>query len=130
MHRDNSEFLHGDLTHGVLAAAIEVHRALGPGLLENTYRRCLTHELQLAGMTVKQEVPVSLEYKGIAIENAYRADVIVDGAVLIELKCVEKILPVHRAQVATYLRFLGLRVGLLLNFNETRLPEGIRRVFL
>ena len=130
MHCGNPEFLHGDLTHRVIAAAIEVHRTLGPGLLENTYRQCLTHELRLAAMTVKQEVGISLEYKGIAIENAYRADIIVDGTVLIELKCVEKALPVHRAQVATYLRFLGLRVGLLLNFNETRLPEGIRRIFL
>ena len=124
----NQEFMHGELTSRVLASAIEVHRALGPGLLENTYRRCFVRQLELDAMVVRAEVPVHLDYKGIVIDHAYRADLVIENMVLVELKCVEKLLPVHRAQVATYLKFLGLKVGLLLNFNETRLVDGLRRI--
>lgn len=124
----NAVFTHGELTSRVLASAIEVHRALGPGLLENTYRRCLIRQLELDGMTVHAEVPVQLDYKGVVIETAYRADLVVEDIVVVELKCVEKVLPIHRAQVATYLKFLGLQVGLLLNFNELRLADGVRRI--
>jgi GxxExxY protein len=118
----------GDLTSKVLACAIEVHRHLGPGMLEAAYRDCLAHQMRLDGLDVLREQPVPINYKGLQIGTAFRADLIVDGRVLVELKCVQAISPVHRAQVWTYLKFLDLRVGLLLNFHERRLPDGIRRI--
>ena len=97
-------------------------------MLESAYRVCLTRELQLKGMHVVSEVPVPLLYKDVAIDAAYRADLIVDGQVLLELKSSEKLLAIHDAQLLTYLRLCNLRVGLLLNFNVTSLRQGIRRL--
>jgi GxxExxY protein len=128
MKASHGDFVHGGLSARVLGSAIEVHRTLGPGLLENAYRQCLVHQLRLDGMAVKTEVPIHLNYKGCIVEAAYCADLIVDDLVLVELKCVDRVLPVHRAQLATYLNLLDLRVGLLINFNEKRLPDGIRRM--
>jgi GxxExxY protein len=116
-----------ELTERILGRAIAVHRELGPGMLESTYRTCLVHALRAAGMTVIQEVPISIEFEGLLVESAYRADLIVENAVLIEVKSMEALLPVHQAQVLTYLKFLKVRVGLLLNFNVTSLRKGIRR---
>ena len=116
-----------ELTGRILGAAIEVHRQLGPGLLESAYRACLVDELRAAGLGVRHEVTLPITYKGRVIEGAYRADLVVEGAVLVELKAVERILPIHEAQTLTYMRLGNLPVGLLLNFNVPRLREGIRR---
>jgi GxxExxY protein len=116
-----------DVTGAVIGAAIEVHRALGPGLLESTYRVCLRHELEQRGLTVASEVPVPVEYRGVRLDCGYRIDLLVEGAVVVELKSVEGLLPVHEAQLITYLRLSGLRVGLLINFNVPVLKDGIVR---
>ena len=119
----------GDVTDRVMPAAIEVHRNLGPGLLESAYRSCLRRQFELAGLSVETEVPVPVEYKGCSIVTGYRADMIVEHAVLLELKAVEKLLPIHVAQTLTYLRLARLRVALLLNFNVASLRlGGVRRL--
>jgi GxxExxY protein len=119
--------LHEKLTERILGCAIEVHRELGPGLMEGAYRKCLVRRLGAVGLAVRQEVPVSVNFMGEMIDLAYRADVIVEEAVLLELKSVESLLPVHTAQILTYLKFLNLRVGFLMNFNVTNLMKGTRR---
>jgi GxxExxY protein len=115
-------------THAILGSAIEVHRALGPGLLESTYRACLMKQLRLDGLAAQQEVGIAIHYKGELLESCYRADIIVDNAVLVELKAVDEILPIHEAQLLTYLRHSQLRVGLLINFNVRQLKDGVRRL--
>lgn len=117
-------------TDAVLGAAIEVHRRLGPGLLEAAYQLCLEHELRLRGVPFESQIVVPLTYKDLYVPGAYRLDLVVDGTALIELKAVAQVLPVHRAQVLTYLKATGLPVGLLLNFNEPRLKDGICRLVL
>jgi len=112
----------------VIGAAIEVHRKLGPGMLESTYQQCLAHELRLRGIPFEAEKPVGLDYKGLQIENAYRADFLVGGKLIVELKSVEEIMPIHKAQVLTYLRWSACRLGLLLNFNASLLRTGIHRI--
>ena len=116
------------LTKAILESAVKVHRELGPGLLEGTYRTCLLHQLEHDGFRARSEVPLPICYQGLKKEFAYRADIIVDDKVLVELKAVETILPVHEAQVLTYLRHSGLRVGLLMNFNVRQLLQGVRRL--
>ena len=116
-----------ELTRDILRAAFQVHKVLGPGLLENAYRECLVRELETSGHRTAREVPIPIRYKNLCIEGAYRADLIVDEAVLIELKAVDSMLPIHEAQTLTYLKLSGLKVGLLLNFNIRRLQHGIRR---
>jgi len=124
-----SELQYRNLTDQILAAAVEVHRNLGPGLLESAYRSCLCRQFELAGLSVDVEVPIPVEYKGCSIATGYRADMIVERCVLLELKAVEKILPIHVAQTLTYLRLARLRVGLLLNFNVTSMRlGGVRRL--
>ena len=115
------------LSNRILGSAIEVHRELGPGLLENAYRACLVRQLELDGLGVMQEVPIAVDYKGLLVPVAFRADLVVERGVIVELKAVERLLPVHQAQVQTYLRHSGLRVGLLINFNAGALRHGIRR---
>jgi GxxExxY protein len=115
-------------THAILGSAIEVHRALGPGLLESTYRACLMKQLRLDGLVARQEVGIAIQYKGEVLDSGYRADIIVDNAVLVELKAVEELLAIHEAQLLTYLRHSHLRVGLLINFNVRRLMDGVRRL--
>lgn len=117
-----------ELSSRIIGAAIEVHRVLGPGLLESAYRTALTHELRPLGLNVEVEVPVAIRYKDLAIPAALRLDLMVDGTVVLELKSVEKIMPLHEAQLLTYLRCLDKRLGLLLNFNETMLKRGVRRI--
>jgi len=116
------------ITEGVIGAAIEVHRALGPGLLESTYQRCLAHELRLRGIAFEQQVAVALDYKGLLVESAYRADFVVLNAVILELKAVQQLEPIHGAQLLTYLRWSGLKLGLLINFNVGVLRNGIKRI--
>lgn len=116
-----------EISGDIWAAALEVHSTLGVGLLESAYRDCLVHELRLRGRDVRMEVPVPLAYKDLRVETAYRADIVVDGKVIIELKCVEAILPEHEAQLMTYLRLSGLMLGVLYNMHAPRLREGFRR---
>jgi GxxExxY protein len=115
------------LTHETIGAAIEVHRLLGPGLLESTYRECLCRELALRGINFRRECPLPLEYKGIHLDCGYRIDLLVMNLVVVEIKAVEQLAPVHEAQLLTYLRVGGWKVGLLINFNVVLLKEGIRR---
>ena len=116
-----------DITHAVIGSAIEVHRSLGPGLLESAYQECLCHELMLRGIPFEYEVKLPLEYKGIRLEHGFRVDLVVGGLVGVEVKSIEAIAPIHEAQLLTYLRLGGWHVGLLINFNVVVLKHGIRR---
>ena len=116
------------ITEGVIGAAIEVYRALGPGLLESTYQCCLAHELYLRGIAFEQQGAVGLDYKGLAIESAYRADFVVLNAVILDLKVAQQLEPIHGAQLLTYLRWSGLKPGLIINFNVRVLRDGIKRI--
>lgn len=111
----------------IIGAAIEVHRHLGPGFLESVYERALIHEMNLQGMTVRRQVPVQVMYKDLEIAGQ-RADLVVDPGVIVELKAVEELVPAHAAQLLNYLRATRLRLGLLINFNNRWLKDGIRRV--
>ncbi len=117
-------------TDRVIGLAIDVHRVLGPGLLESAYEACLCRELELAGIHFKRQVPLPIGYKGIRVEEAYRLDIVVDARLILEVKAVEKLAPIHEAQLLTYLKLSGLKIGLLLNFNAPMLKEGIRRLIL
>src|ERR1035438_6744041 len=112
------------LTDKIIGAAIEVHRTLGPGLLESPYEECLCHELHLHGLKFQRQVPLPVHYKGINLDCGYRIDIVVEDAVIIELKCVEHVLPVHEAQLLTYLKLTGKRVGLIFNFYVPVLARG------
>lgn len=118
------------LSQQIIAAAIEVHRQLGPGLLESAYEACLAHEFLLRNIVFKKQKPLPVAYKGINLDCGYRMDLVVDQRVIIELKCVEKLLPVHEAQLLTYLRLADIRVGLIFNFHAPRLMDGSRRMVL
>ena len=117
-----------EVTDKAIGAAIEVHRRLGPGLMESVYEECLCYELQQAGLWFQRQVQLPITYKGIKLDAGYRMDVVVADAVVLELKAVESLLPVHSAQLLTYLKLSGKSVGLLLNFNETTLRKGLRRL--
>lgn len=125
-----SKLLHEALTEQVIGAAIEVHRALGPGLLESAYEECLCHELHLCGIPFERQRPLPVENKGIKLDCGYRLDLLVESKVILEIKCVEHILPVHEAQLLTYLKMTGMRVGLILNFKVSTLIRGgiVRKV--
>ncbi len=114
-------------TDKVIGAAIEVHRTLGPGLLESAYKQCLMQEFEERGIPYEVEKPVPIVYKGRPILCGYRLDLLVAGCVVVELKAVEELLPIHEAQLLTYMRLAGLKTGLLLNFNVRLMREGIRR---
>jgi len=124
----NNTNVPAELTRAILGAAITVHRELGPGLLESTYRACLLKQLQADGMAAQAEVEIPIRYEDFDIEAKYRADVIVEGKVLLELKSVDNLAPLHDAQVLTYLHHAKLDVGLLINFNVNRLMSGVRRL--
>lgn len=115
------------LTQEIIGAGISVHRALGPGLLESAYQRCLCQELALRGVPFEREIPIPLEYRGIRLEAGYRLDLLVAGRVVVEVKAMEAIAPIHEAQLLTYLRLGGWNIGLLMNFNVVVLKDGIRR---
>ena len=119
-----------ELTHEVIGAAIEVHRKIGPGLLESAYRKCLGRELFLRGIKFEKEYPLPLEYKGIRLEAGYRPDLLIDGRLIVEVKSVQALAPIHDAQLLTYLRLGGWRLGLLINFNVVVLKDGIHRRIL
>jgi GxxExxY protein len=114
-------------TAAIIGAAIEVHRQLGPGLLESAYEQCLCHELHLRGLPFRCQIDLPVSYKGLQLDCGYKIDLIVNDEVIVELKSVEKILPVHEAQLLTYLKLSGKKVGLLINFNSSLLTQGIIR---
>ena len=116
-----------EITEAIIGAAIEVHRALGPGLLESAYMQCLCHELHLQGLPFVCEQPLPVIYKGLRLDCGYRVDLIVANAVVVEIKAVDRLAPVHEAQLLTYLRIGGWKVGLLINFNVPLLRDGICR---
>ena len=114
----------------VVDAAMAVHTAFGPGLLESAYRRCLVLELRSRGVRVDVEMPIAIDYAGVRVEGGYRVDLLVNGEVVVEVKAVAQLLPIHQAQVMTYLRLSKRRVGLLINFNVAHLKDGITRFVL
>ena len=114
-------------TREIIAAAMKVHTVLGPGLLESAYQRCLAYELRKRGFQVVEEYPISLDYDQLHVEVVCRADHVVDDAVVVELKAIERLADTHEAQLQTHLNLGGFRVGLLFNFHETHLKDGIRR---
>ena len=122
-------YVHKELTERIIGAAIEVHRSLGPGLLESVYEECLAYEFQQCGIQFTRQLELPIEYKGRRLDVGYRLDFLIDNTVIIELKSVDKIMPIHEAQLLTYLRLAKKRVGLLMNFNVPRLRDGlVRRV--
>jgi GxxExxY protein len=119
-----------ELTNQIIGCAIDVHRTLGPGLLESAYEECLAHELSQRGIPFDRQNPLPVMYRGLKLECGYRADFLVDGKVIVELKAVDALAPIHDAIVLTYLRMSGCKVGLLLNFNVATLRDGIKRLVL
>ncbi len=117
-----------ELTERIIGAAIEVHRHLGPGLLESAYEECLCHELHLNGLRFQRQVSLPVSYKGLRLDCAYRLDLLVEDLVIVEIKAIDELAPIHQAQLLTYLKATGKEVGLLLNFNVPVLKEGIKRV--
>ena len=122
--------IHDPVSKKVIGCAIEVHKHLGPGLLESAYERCLAFELQHYGIAFRQQVPLPVSYKGIELDCAYRMDLVVDEYLVLEINSVESLLPIHDAQILTYLKLSRLKLGLLLNFNTALLRDGIRRFAL
>jgi GxxExxY protein len=116
------------ITESIIGAAIEVHRALGPGLLESAYEACLAFELAQRGLKVEQQKPLPVVYREIELDCGYRLDLLVKEAVIVEVKAVDRLMPIHQAQLLSYLKLSGHRVGLLINFNVKLLKDGIRRV--
>ena len=119
-----------ELSRNVIGCAIEVHRNLGPGLLESTYRQCLACELSHARIPFQMELPLPVRYKDLLLDCGYRIDLLVRRALVIEIKSVETLLPIHQAQILTYLRLSKVSLGLLINFNVTKLQNGIKRMVL
>ena len=118
------------LTGKIIGACIEVHKQLGPGLLENAYQICLAREMDLRGILYEKEKNLPIEYKGIHLESGYRLDFIVEKTIVVKLKAVDKLEKVHEAQLITYLKLTGCKVGLLINFNQSTLKEGLVRIVL
>lgn len=121
---------HSELTRQIIGAAIEIHRHLGPGLLESTYESCLVYELEKLELSVQKQVTLPVVYKELQLPKAYRIDLLVNEQIVVELKAVDKILPVHEAQVLSYLKLSQRKVGLLFNFNVKMMKDGIRRFAL
>jgi GxxExxY protein len=119
---------HENITGGIISSAMQVHSALGPGLLESAYEACLCYELRQRGHNVASQVPLPVIYGGVHIDAGYRLDIVVDDTVIVELKAIEKLLPIHHAQLLSYLKLSGLGVGLIINFHELHLCDGIRRL--
>jgi len=123
--RENDVF-----TQKIIGFAIEVHRQLGPGLLESAYEECLCYELKQSGINFRRQVPLPVVYKSMRLDCGYRIDVVAEDCVILELKTVERLMPIHEAQILTYLKLSGIRTGLLLNFNSPALKDGMRRIML
>ncbi len=117
-----------DITEAIIGAGIKVHSTLGPGLLESAYRACMAHELRKHGLIVQEELVLPVRYDGVAIDAGYRMDLLVENAVVVELKACEHLLPIHEAQLLTYLKLSGNKIGLLLNFNVKFFRDGIKRM--
>jgi GxxExxY protein len=117
-----------EITGQIISAALKVHSAIGPGVLESVYQTCLFHELQQFGLTVQSQVALPVMYGTLRLDSGYRIDLLVENSIIVELKCVETLLPIHKAQLLTYLRLANKPLGLLLNFNVVHLREGIKRV--
>ncbi len=130
IHHRDTEAQRDPLTDSVIGAAIDVHRALGAGLLESAYEECLCHELECRKLSFSRQVALPIRYKAISLDCAYRMDILVENQLVLELKAVDKILPVHEAQLLTYLRLSGINTGLLLNFNVPVLKDGLKRMKL
>ena len=118
------------LSNKIIGLAIEVHRELGPGLLENTYKQCLAYELSKANIKFQMEAELPVQYKDVHIACGYRIDLLVENQLVIELKCVDQIHAIHKAQLLTYMKLSGVKIGLLINFNEKILKDGIKRFVL
>ncbi|MBV8121354.1 MAG: GxxExxY protein [Alphaproteobacteria bacterium] len=118
------------LTEKFIGFAIEVDRQLGPGLLESAYEECLCFELKQAEIAFRRQVPLPVSYKSVRLDCGYRLDLVIEGRLIVELKTVERLLPIHEAQLLTYMKLSGIRTGLLLNFNTAVLKDGIRRLML
>ena len=116
------------LSSKIIGAAIEVHNSLGPGLLESAYEKCLCHELKLRGLSFENQKPLALSFKGEKLDCGYRLDIVVEKAIIVEMKSCEKIEPIHKAQLLTYLKLSGLSLGLVLNFNVPMMRDGITRI--
>jgi GxxExxY protein len=116
------------VTQTIIGAAIEVHRAIGPGLLESAYEACLVYELTERGLRVEAQKPLALVYKSVTLDCGYRLDLLVENEIVVEIKAIECILPIHQAQVISYLRLSGCKVGLIINFNVKLLKDGIERI--
>jgi GxxExxY protein len=121
--------LNDPLTQRIIGLAIDVHKALGPGLLESAYEECLCFELAEAGLLFKRQMELPVVYKSVALDCGYRLDVVVEQKVILEIKAVEGLLPIHKAQLLTYLKLSGLSIGLLMNFNSIVLKDGLRRLY-
>jgi GxxExxY protein len=126
--RDAETQSFNELTERVIGACIEIHRALGPGLLESAYEECLCYELSLAGIRFERQKPLPVHYKEVNLDCGYRLDLVVEQKLIVELKAVENVLPIHEAQLLTYLKLSGLTLGLLINFNVPMLKNGIKRI--
>lgn len=124
--RDRSEL--NEISGQIIGAAIEVHRTLGPGLLESAYEVCLAYELSQQGLAVERQKQIAIPYKDVQLDAAYRLDLLVEGKVIVELKAVEQVSPIHKTQLLTYLKLSGFELGLLINFNVNVLKEGISRI--
>ena len=117
-----------EVTERVIGCAIEVHKSLGPGLLESAYEECTCYELTEAGLVVRRQVPLPVVYKGVKLDCGYRIDAVVEEVVVLEFKTVERLLPIHEAQLLSYLKLTGLKVGLLINFHVPVLKDGLKRL--
>ena len=127
-HRDTTTHRLYLITEKVIGASIEVHKGLGPGLLESAYERCLCYELSLAGLKFERQVPLPLVYKDVKLESGYIMDLVVEDLLVVELKAVERLMPIHEAQLLSYLKLADKRIGLLLNFHIPVLKDGIKRI--
>lgn len=125
--QNGAAYLHQELTEQVIGAALDVHTALGPGLLESAYESCLAHEFTLRGIEFVRQVELPVQYKDHLVECGYRIDLLVADRVIVELESVDRLLPIHEAQLLTYLKLSGIRIGLLINFNVKHLRDGIKR---
>jgi GxxExxY protein len=129
IHRRDAETLSfNELMERLIGACIEIHRALGPGLLESAYEECLCHELKSAGLAFERQKPLPVRYKDVNLDCGYRLDLVVEDRLILELKSVDQLLPIHEAQLLTYLKLSGLTLGLLVNFNVPALKAGIKRI--
>lgn len=120
--------LYNELSSQIIGAAMDVHREIGPGLLESAYEECLSYELILRGLSIARQKPLPLKYKNTSLDCSYKLDLVVGNLIIVEIKAVETILPIHEAQLLSYLKISGLKLGLLINFNVKLLRNGIRRI--